>query len=124
MSDEKLREWILKEMIADYSNALEKNFPLAKEMVKITKEGKVDVFVKDRLVLRDKVVLYLIGKRYAHTAGLAGSEYVKNAELMTELGLKEGSLLPTIMELRNANMLVQGPKEGRVNSQAIALNVV
>lgn len=124
MSDEDLKERIRKEMVADYSNALERNFQLAKQMIKITDTGKVDVLVKDKLSSQDKVTLYLIGKRYAHTAGFAPSEYVGNDELMNELGLKEGTLFPTMMALRNKNMLEQGPKEGRIVPQAIALNVV
>ena len=124
MPNEDLKEKILNEMLADHSNALEKNFQLAKQFFRITKEGKVDVLVKDKLILQDKVALYLIGKRYAFLAGLTKSEYVKNEELMTELGLPKGSLLPALMKLRDSHMLVEGPKEGNVTSQAIALNVI
>ena len=121
---DELREKILKEMKADYSDALDRNFPLAKEMIRVTADGKVDVVVKDNLTGPDKVALYLIGKRYAHRALLANSEFVKNNELKSELGIKEGSLLPWLKELRDNNMLVPGPKEGRESTQAIALNVV
>ena len=121
---DELKDRILKEMKADYSDALDRNFNLAKEMIRITTDGKVDVIVKDKLKGPNKIALYMIGKRYACRALLANSEFVKNSELKSELGIKEGSLLPWLKELRDSNMLIQGPKEGRESTQAIALNYV
>ena len=121
---DELKSKILAEMLADHSDALEKNYPLAKEFVRITKEGKVDVLVKDKVSGMDKIALYLIGKRYAHRAGLASSEYVKNAELCSELGVVQNSLLPWLKWLRDGRIVEQGAREGNETSHAIALNAV
>jgi hypothetical protein len=96
-----LKERISKEMTVDYANILEKNFDLAKEFVKITKEGKVDVVVKDRLIGKERILIYLIGKLYAKEGGLSQSEFVSNKELSNELGIGMNSVLPWLKVLRD-----------------------
>ncbi len=122
--EDELKAKILAEMTVDHSDALEKNYPLAKEFVRITKEGKVDVLVKDKVSGMDKIALYLIGKRYAQRAGLASSEYVKNTELCSELGVIQNSLLPWLKWLRDGKVVEQGTREGNETSHAIALSAV
>jgi len=125
MSDEdELKAKILSEMTVDHSDALERSYPLAKEFMRITKEGKVDVIVKDKVGGTDKIALYLIGKRYAQRAGLATTEYVKNTELCSELGVIQGSLLPWMKTLRDSNIVIQGTRDGSEVTHAIALNAV
>ena len=124
MSDKDLQDRIRSEMVANYSNALERNFEVAKQMIKITTEGKVDVLVKDKLSSRDNIVLYLIGKRYARTASLAPSEYVTIEELLNELGMKEGTLFPTLKLLREEKVIEYGPKEGKLVTHAVSVNMV
>lgn len=122
--EDELKSKILSEMLADHSDALEKNYILAKEFIRITKEGKVDVLIKDKVNGMDKVALYLIGKRYAKRAGLTSSEYVKNTELCSELGVIQNSLLPWLKWLRDGRIIEQGAREGNETSHAIALNAV
>ena len=122
--EDELKAKILAEMTVDHSDALEKNYPLAKQFMRITKEGKVDVIVKDKVGGTDKIALYLIGKRYAQRAGLASSEYVKNTELCSELGIIQGSLLPWMKTLRDSNIVEQGAREGNEVSHAIAMSAV
>lgn len=118
-----LRKRIMEEMTVDYSSALEKNFDLAKQFLRITKEGKIDVLVKDKLTGKDTILLYLIGKLYVKEAGVAVADDVGNRELMDELGIPEGSLFPWLKDLRDGNDIKQ-IKKGRFTHHTIALNVV
>jgi hypothetical protein len=122
--EDELKTKILAEMTVDHSDALEKNYALAKQFMRITKEGKVDVIVKDRVGGTDKIALYLIGKRYAKRADLATTEYVKNIELCNELGIIQNSLLPWLKTLRDSNIVVPGERDGNESQHTIALNAV
>lgn len=111
---DKLKQKIIAEMMADHSNTLEKNFDLAKNFIKITKEGKVDISSKEKLKGTEKVLLYLIGKLYAKEAGLSDFEYVDNQELLNELSIPKGSLLPWIKEIRDSNYIKDIKKGDKV----------
>lgn len=119
-----LKARILTEMVVDHSDALDRNYAQAKEFMRITRDGMVDVIVKDRLTGPEKIALYLIGKRYAQRAGLATSEFAKNDELRSELGIMQNSLLPWLKTLRDSNVVVQGTREGNETTHAIALGAV
>lgn len=118
-----LKERISEEMTVDYSSALEKNFDLAKQFIGITKAGKVDILVKDKLNGEEQILLYLIGKLYAKEAGFTPIEEVSNKELLEELGVPEGSLLPWLKELRDTNKIKQ-VKRGRYTYHLIPPNLV
>lgn len=118
-----LRRRILEEMTVDYSNALDKNLNLAKQFVRITSEGTVEVLVKDDLTGTEKVLLYLVGKLYAKEADLSATTDVSNAELMEELGMPKGSVLPALKELRDSNMVEQ-TRRGRHVFHSIPINLV
>ncbi|MGB3906791.1 MAG: helix-turn-helix domain-containing protein [Anaerolineae bacterium] len=118
-----LRRRILEEMTVDYSSTLDKNFNLAKQYLRITSEGKVDVMVKDDVTGAEKVLLYLIGKLYAKEAELSGTAEVSNAELMEELGMPKGSVLPAMKDLRDSNMVEQ-TRGGRLAYHSVRVSVV
>jgi len=118
-----LRKRIIEEMTVDYSNALEKNFDLAKQFVRITKDGKVDVLFKDKLSGTDQIVLYLIGKLYAQEASFVATNDVGNKEFLDELGIPEGSLFPWLKELRDKNK-IKPVKRGRYTHHTVSVNVV
>lgn len=118
-----LKKRIIREMTVDYSSALEKNFDLAKQFVRITQGGQVDVQFKEKLTGKQQMLLYLIGKLYAKEAGLTTTDDVANKELMNELGIPEGSLLPWLKDLREKKKIKQ-VKKGRYTHHAISLNVV
>lgn len=118
-----LKKMIIEEMTVDYSNALEKNFDLAKQFIRITKDGKVDILFKDKLSGKEKILLYLIGKLYAKEAGFAATDDVGNKELMDELGIPKGSLLPWLKDLRDENKIKQVKKE-RYTHHSIPVNLV
>jgi hypothetical protein len=108
MTDQ-FKDKILKEMVADQKNALERNFELAKKFIEITSEGKVNVLVNShpKIDAKDSLVLYMIGKLYAKEAELCNSETVSNGELMKELGLPDGTVRRTLKELRDSNKIIQ-----------------
>lgn len=101
------KEKILNEMIVDYKNALEKNFEIAVKLLRITTEGKIVIIDKMKLGGKEQILLYLIGKYYAKEAGLSQTENVTNKELMDELGIPVGSVLPWIKDLRDNGKIKQ-----------------
>lgn len=118
-----LKTRIIDEMTTDYSSALEKNFNLAKQFIRITKEGKVDILAKDKLSGKEQILLYLIGKLYAKEAGLAATDEVGNKELLDELGIPKGSLLPWLKDLRDTNK-IKRVKRGQYAYHIIPINLV
>lgn len=118
-----LKQRIAEEMTADYSNALEKNFDLAKQFVRITKDGKVEVLVKEKVSGVEQILLYLIGKLYAKEVGYIPTNDTGNVELMNELGIPKGSLLPWQKILRDEKKITKVKKGKHVN-HSIASNVV
>lgn len=118
-----LRKRIVDEMTVDYSSALEKNFDLAKQFIRITKGGKVDILFKERLTGKEQILLYLIGKLYAKEAGFNSTDDVGNKELMNELGIPKGSVLPWLKSLRD-NRKIKPLKKGRNTHHNIQINAV
>ena len=126
MTDSKnddLKSRIVSEMTDDYSNALERNFDLAKQLLRVTKEGKVSVLFKDKLTGEEQITLYLIGKLYAKEAGFIEKQEVDNKELMEELSMPKGSLLPGLKNLRYKKKVKQ-IKIGRNVLHTIPVNLV
>ncbi len=120
---EALKKKILDEMTVNYADNLEKNFDLAKQFTRITKEGKVDVLVKDKVSGKEQIMLYLIGRIYAKEAGLAETDEVGNEELMKELGIPVGSLLPWLKEFRDKNKIKQ-IRRGRNVYHTVPINQI
>jgi len=118
-----LKRKIIEEMTVDYGSSLEKNFDLAKQLIRITKDGKIDVLFKEKLIGKECILLYLIGKLYAKEAELTPTDDAGNKELMDELGVPKGSLLPWLKELRDENK-VKAIIKGKFTYHAVALNVV
>jgi hypothetical protein len=118
-----LKKRIIEEMTVDYSNALERDFDLAKQFIRITRDGKVEVLFKDRLTGEEQILLYLIGKLYAKEANFIPTDDVGNQELMDELGIPKGSVLPWLKSLRDKNKIKQ-VKKGRNTHHSIQVNVV
>lgn len=121
--EQNLKRKIMEEMTVKYSGVLEKNFDLAKQFVRITKDGRVDVLVKDKVSGQERILLYLIGKLYAKEAGFASSDAVSNKELMNELGIPGGSLLPWLMALRKKPGIKQTKEEKQV-THYVPINLV
>ncbi len=121
--EQDLRKRIMEEMTVDYSSALEKNFDLAKQFLRITKDGKIDILFKDKLSGKEQILLYLIGKLYAKEAALIATDDAGNKELLDELGIPKGSLFPWLKTLRDKNQIKQVKKGPKVHHR-IAVNLV
>lgn len=89
----------------DYSGFLDKNLDFVKQLFRITKDGKIDVIVKDSVTGEQKIALYLVGKLYAKESELSITDEVDNSELMTQLGIRKGSLLPWLKSLRDSGVI-------------------
>jgi hypothetical protein len=110
----RLKSRILEEMTVNYSDNLDKSFDLAKRFIRINSEGRIEILVREKLNGKDQILLYLIGKLYAKEAGLSLDEYVGNAELLDQLGVPVGSLLPWLKELRDDKEIKQDKRESNV----------
>lgn len=106
------KDMILNEMKVDYNNILEKNFMLAKKFIRITTSGTIDIIYKGKLSTNEKLLIYLIGKKYAKEAGLTEFADAANNELKNELGMPEGSLLPGIKIIRDKRMIETVKRDG------------
>jgi len=118
-----LKKRIGEEMMDDYSGALERNFELAKQLLRVTREGKVTVLFKEDLTGEERIILYLIGKLYAKEGGFVEKHEVDNKELMDELGIPKGSLLPWLKNLRDKRTIKQ-IKTGRNVFHTVPINLV
>lgn len=118
-----LKERILSEMLVNHENALERNYERAKNWLRLTTAGNVEVLSKSELTAQEQVSLYLIGKLYGAEAGLCEGPGVWNAELMSELGLPKGTLLPSLKALRDRGMIKRST-QGRLVQHFIAKNRV
>ncbi|SRR6266571_111805 len=122
-SKDDFKKRIRAEMAANFSDSLEKNFNLAKQFVRVTNDGFVDVFVKDKITGPEKIQLYLIGKRYAKQGELTTSDDVGNKELMEQLGIPDGSLMPWLSELRDKNKITRVTRQ-RNTYHSIPMNLI
>lgn len=120
---EKLKQRILQEMTVDYSKVLEQDFDLAKQLFRLTKDGDVEILVREKISGKEEILLYLIGKLYAREAGLTSTEEVGNEEFLEKLGMPTGSLLPWLKTLRDSNIVKQIRREGRTY-HIIRINLV
>lgn len=102
-----LRNKIMSEMVSDSNNALERNFELAKKILRITKQGTVEIVEKNKYSGEELIMLYLIGKCYAKEAGLSATNGATSNELKDELGKSEGSIFPWLKNLRDSKKIKQ-----------------
>ena len=105
--DNELKKRIIDEMLVDHADALDKNLNLAKQFIRITTKGKIDILFKDKLSQHEQIQLYLIGKIYAKRGGVTQADDVDNKELMNELGIPNSSLPRRLKDLRDANKIKQ-----------------
>lgn len=60
----------------------------------------------DRLGAEGKILLYMIGKLYAHAAEYSETDSVSNSELQTNLGMPEGTVRGKLTSLRRSGFVV------------------
>jgi len=120
---ESLKAKIINEMMTDYKSALEKNFQIAKQFIKITIEGKVEVLFTEKLSTENKICLYLIGKAYTQAAEFSATNEATARELMDDLGIIKGSFYPLIKRLRDKNKIDQ-IRRGKYTYFSIPSNLI
>lgn len=118
-----LEDRIREEMTVDYKDALERNFDLAKTLVAITSEGKISIKQKERFTGEEQISLYLIGRVYASRAGYTANEKVGTKELLDELSIKKGSLLPWLKTLRDKG-IIKSDTDGKLSYHYIPHNLI
>jgi hypothetical protein len=109
-----LKKRIREEMTVDYDNVLERNFDLAMQLFRTTRDGLVDIRVKDKLTGVEQIQLYLIGKMYAREGEVSLTDDVGYKEFKEQLGMPKGSLNPWLKQLRDKNKITQLKREGVV----------
>lgn len=77
--------------------------------IRLDGKGRVHIVEPKRYRMRDTILLYLMGVRYAADAGLRERSTAELSELSENLGVASTSLASRLMELR---------KEGKVDSEA------
>lgn len=121
--NESLKKRIINEMTVSYATTLERYFNVAKRFIRLTRDGRVNILNKDNLSGEEQILLYLIGKLYTKEAGFIKTEEVGNKEIMKELGMPRGSLLPFLKRLRDKNK-IEAIKRGRYTYHRIPINIV
>jgi len=118
-----LKKRILDELSTDQSGVLDRCFAYAKEVLRISPDGKVEVLNRDKLTGKEQILAYLIGKLYAKEVDLAAAEDVGHKELANELGIPMGSLAPWLKALKESSM-IRPVKRNRYTNYAVQINVV
>lgn len=100
--------------MADKSNILKKLFTNKEEVdpedlynllnpyIKINEENKSIIFLDTahEAPLKDKIILFLLGKKVLFLVGLVESEKIPPKTIIEETGLPKGSVLPTLKQLK------------------------
>ena len=99
MSKEDLIKRIL---VVDETQILEEILKLVSELILLTNDGEIIFKIdEDDLSVKERIILYMIGKKFAFDAKLVSDEKTNLDELSRKLGVSKGSLASRIAELRN-----------------------
>ena len=104
---EELKKWVKEELTVTEINNLGKNKEKVKQLLGITADGRI-VFKIDlsKLLAKEVISLYMIGKVYAQIAGYVETETVTNKELIEALRFPEGTIGYTLKELRDDKIII------------------
>jgi DNA-binding transcriptional ArsR family regulator len=112
--NQELADWVKKEMTVERGDVLVKAKERVSKLLGVTAAGEVEFRIAAeglaRLRAPDKILLYALGKLYAHIAGYAQEETVTAPELSAQLGLPKGTVDPTLKSLREAHLLTAAEK--------------
>ena len=97
------KEELIKDLlVVDEMALLEDILKIASELISLTPKGEILFKInKDELSVKEKIILYMIGKQFATEAKLIDNDHVNLEELSTFLRVSKGSLASRIGELRN-----------------------
>ena len=119
-----LKDRIVREMTIDTEGVLDRSFDKAKGIFLLDKNGKVVILSKELMNTDEKVLTYLIGKKYAVFAGYAEFDDAGTSELVNDLGIPKGTLDPAINNLKKKKRIVVSRKDGRKLLHKIADNFI
>jgi len=104
---EGLKKWVKEELTVTEIETLAKNKEKVKQLLGITTDGRI-IFKIDasKLLAKETICLYMIGKVYAQIAGYVDTESVTNKELIETLRLPEGTIGYTLKELRDEKLII------------------
>lgn len=82
------------------------------EHIRIDKQGHVHLLSSTRYRLKDAILLYLIGRKYAFEAKIVDDDTVSIAEISSALGQDAQTVAARLSELREEGK-VEAPARGR-----------
>ncbi|MHA2246595.1 MAG: hypothetical protein ACXADY_16755 [Candidatus Hodarchaeales archaeon] len=95
-------ELIKKFLVVDETKILEENLKLASELIFLTNNGEILFKInEDELSIKERILLYMLGKKYAFEAKLVDEENIGLDELSKQLRVGKESMAARIADLRN-----------------------
>jgi len=98
---DELEKWILENMTIDVKEKLSEHKDRVKQYMEFTESGEIMLRESDHIPTWARIILYAIGKLYAHYARLTPEKVVSAKELIATLNLPEGTVKSAIFRLRN-----------------------
>jgi len=93
-----------------------------KQYMEFTENGEIILKESTRIPTWGRVALYMVGKLYAHYAGLTLERHVSHKELKTALNLPEGTVKSIIFRLRNDGWVLS--QEGLYQARYGSINTI
>ncbi len=117
-----LKDWVLKEMVSGreedqsmVATTLNEHKEAVRKFLIIRENGMVTLR-NYRISAKAQVLAYIVGAAYAKVAEVRKDDSVNRVELVKELGLKAGTVDPTLKALREQGSIMQkDPGVYRVN---------
>jgi len=117
-----LEERIKGELYLNRADALAKHFLTVKTLLRIRPEdGGIHLLTPEVLSGKLRVLTYMVGKLFAHAADESHKGRVGNEELVRELGIRMGSLLPYLKRLRDEGFIA-AQLEGKRSFHSVRLS--
>lgn len=114
MSNEDL---IKKILVVNETRILEENLKLASELIFLTNNGEILFKIdEDELSIKERILIYMLGKKYAFEAKLVDKESMGLDELSKQLGVSKESLAARLSDLRNERK-IKNVKRGEYELQ-------
>jgi hypothetical protein len=114
MAEVGLADWVKKELMANQDDELSANKDRIKGLIRLTAEGTV--LIQDRRrTAWEQIGLYYVGVAYARIAGLRQTDQVTNKEIAEKLGMPEGTVHPSVKDLRDDHFIETSGEGHRIN---------
>jgi hypothetical protein len=120
MAETALAAWVKKELMANQEDELTANKDRIKELIRLTADGTV-LIENRRRTAWDQIGLYYVGAAYAKIAGLRETDQATNKEIAEKLGMPEGTVHPSVKDLRDEHFIETSGEGHRIIYARIAL---